>query len=178
MAINLPCLLLPVKDKSLVLPSSAVAEIISYEKPKEVSDVPEWLEGILTWRGINIPLTYLEKIGSHLAWNSSEAKEERDASQKLYIAVVNRAQKVQEDNQAEKTNKYPFFGVVLQGVPKLHHVVEDGVKIVTQFPEDNPRYIMEVKIQSEYVLVPNLVSLWKMIDALPSRLQWFRQIVL
>jgi len=176
MAILLPCLLLPVREKILVLPSSAVAEIISYEKPKEISDAPDWLEGILNWRGINIPLTYLEKIGPPLDWNTPKS-EEGEEVKKRYVAILNRTQKTQGE-ESDKMNRYPFFGAILQDVPKLQRISEDAVKIVTQFPEDNPRYIMEVKTHGDYVLVPNLPKLWKMIDALPSRLQWFRQIVL
>jgi chemosensory pili system protein ChpC len=174
----LPCLMLPLREKNLLLPSSAIAEIISFEKPKEVPDAPEWLVGILSWRGINIPLTYLEKIESHLAWNFPNHQGDEIVKPKLYIAVLNRAQKVSNDDQSQKLNRYPFFAIVLQNVPKLHHIVEDGVKTVTQFPESNTRFLIEVKVQSDYAFVPNLDGLWKMIDALPPRLQWFRQIII
>lgn len=175
MSTVLPCLILPIRENTLILPSSAVAEIVAYEKPKEVVDAPEWLEGIFMWRGINIPLTHLEKISPPSDWNSTYKKQEKE-SKRRYVAVLNRFHKPQETGD-EKRDRYPFFGIILQEVPKLQRVVEENIKIVTQFPKENTRYLMEVKTQGEYVLIPNLESLWNMIDALPPRLQWFRQIV-
>ena len=40
MALTLPCLLLPLSAQNILLPSAAVAEILAYEKPKEVLDCP------------------------------------------------------------------------------------------------------------------------------------------
>ncbi len=170
----LPCLLLPLQEKNILLPSSAIAEIIPYEKPKTISDIPKWLVGILNWRGINIPLVLLEKIESPLAWNAGSGEAMEDPTRKFHIAILNRVYKIQSD----KNNQYPFFSIVLKNVPKLYRVSNEGVKMITQYSAADSRFIMEVKVQNDYAFIPDLQSLWKMIDALPSRLQWFRQIIL
>ena len=171
----LPCLLLPLQEKNILLPSSAIAEIIPYEKPKTIPDIPKWLLGILNWRGIHIPLVLLEKFESHLVWNTQASEEAmEDPTRKHHIAILNRVYKIQNDGN----NQYPFFSIVLKNVPKLYRISNEGVKMVNQYSETDSRFIMEVKVQNDYAFIPDLPSLWKMIDALPSRLQWFRQIVL
>jgi chemosensory pili system protein ChpC len=178
MTTAIPCLLLPLHQKNILLPSMAVAEIIDYEEPKQIEDVPEWLLGLLTWRGVPIPLAHLEKMDSPLAWNTSIEGMDAKKSRKYYIAVINRSKKIVSDYQEKHANPYPFFAVLVEGVPKLCHVYESAIKIVTQFPREDKRFLMEVKIQNDCAVIPHLESLWAMIDALPARLQWFRQIVL
>ncbi len=178
MTIAIPCLMLPLHQKNILLPSMAVAEIIDYEKPKQIADVPQWLLGLLTWRGVPIPLAHLEKMDSPLAWNTSRQDIEVPPQKKYYIAVINRSKKIVSDHQDKQANPYPFFAILVEGVPKLYHVYESAMKIVTQFPPEDKRFLMEVKIQNDCALIPHLESLWTMIDALPARLQWFRQMVL
>src|SRR5438552_2715900 len=124
MTINaLPCLLLPMQEKNLILPSAAIAEIISFEKTKPIPDVPKWLIGILSWRGIHIPLTHLDQMGSPTAWNGPKEIKAVEPSQKLYIAIINRIQKFQ-GNDAEKGNQYSFLSIALKSVPKLYYISE------------------------------------------------------
>ncbi len=174
---TLPCLLLPIQGKNLILPSAAIAEIIPFESVKPISDTPKWLLGILSWRGIHIPLTYLEKMESHLAWNGPSSEKHEENSQKFHIAIINRVQKISSDTDGQ-LNKYPFFSIVLTEAPKLHRIVSNNVKMITKTAEDDIHFLMEVKIHNDYAFIPNLISLWNMIDELPSRLQWFRQIIL
>jgi len=175
----LTCLLLPLQEKALILPSSAIAEIISFERPKLIPDIPKWLVGISTWRGIQIPLTHLEDMESHLVLSESPQHEAEVQDLKHHVAVINRVNKIQNEAQVPTGDKYPFFSIVLKSVPKLYHLTQESIKLVSQFPEnENSRYLMEVKVKNDYAFVPNLPSLWKMIDALPSRLQWFRQIII
>lgn len=174
----IPCVMLPLHQKNILLPSMAVAEIIPYEEPKQIADVPQWLLGFLTWRGVPVPLAYLEKMDSPLAWNTRHQEMDSKKLRKYYIAVINRSKKIVHDTQEKQASRYPFFAILVEGVPKLYHVYESVMKIVTQFPPEDKRFLMEVKIQNDCALIPHLESLWTMIDALPARLQWFRQIVL
>ncbi len=173
----IPCLMLPLHQKNILLPSMAVAEIIAYEEPKKIADVPQWLLGLLTWRGVPIPLAHLEKMDSPLAWNAGHQETEAKQAGKYYIAVINRSKKIVSNPREKHASPYPFFAILVEGVPKLYHVSESAMKIVTQFPPQEKRFLMEVKIQNDCALIPHLESLWSMIDALPARLQWFRQMV-
>ena len=178
MALTLPCLLLPLSAQNILLPSAAVAEILAYEKPKEVLDCPKWLIGILTWRGVHIPLAHLENMASHLEWNFSEEMTQLPENSKRCVAVLNRATQIPGDSQQDRSDRYPFFAIVLENSPKLKHLSEEELRITTQFTEKDKRFLMEIKAQDDSAFIPNIESLWEMIDALPARLQWFRQIIM
>lgn len=68
-------------SKHLLLPNVAVAEIISFREPQPRLGVPEWLLGILDWRGLHIPVITWERLveKNEPAWNS----------QRMYIAILN-----------------------------------------------------------------------------------------
>jgi len=46
----------------MLLPNAAVAEIIGYQDPAAVESGPNWLLGLMSWRGISLPLISLEAI--------------------------------------------------------------------------------------------------------------------
>ena len=172
----LPCLLLPLISQKIVLPTSAVAEVIAYEKPENVADIPSWLLGILVWRGVHVPLVNLERMEHFLSWNK-KTEEVGIAENHLYsIAILNRIDK-KVSQKTEDTYQYPFFAILLKGVPKLYRLAKDGVKLISQ-QETDKRFLLQARVQSDDVFVPNLSYLWEIIDGLPSRLQWFRQVVL
>ena len=56
--------MLALSGDPLVLPNTAVAEIINYVEPTPVKDAPDWLLGTLDWRGYRIPLLSLEQAGT------------------------------------------------------------------------------------------------------------------
>ncbi len=165
----LPCLSLPLWEKNVVLPTAAVAEIIPYEETQSVTDVPSWFVGILTWRGIHIPLVYLERMDSFFSWNGSTDRPFKDEKSQGYIAIINR---IKAENQGKQ--KYQFFSFVLRGVPKLYRLAKDGIRLIAEKPEDDSRYLMQVKILNEIAFIPDLANLWAIIDTLPPRLQWFK----
>lgn len=175
---TLPCLLLPVEEKMLLLPTAAVAEIISYKESEieVLSDVPAWFLGMLNWRGTQIPLTTLENMESYLSWDNikGQKSETRD---KFHIAIINRITKINSDIQVQKFRQYPFFAIALKGTPKLTRISREVLNMDHKSTAIDPQFIMKVKIKEDIALVPNLVSFWKIIDTLPSRLQWLGKII-
>ncbi|NOR52323.1 MAG: hypothetical protein GQ470_06845, partial [Gammaproteobacteria bacterium] len=56
------CLLIPQKNITLLLPGTLIAEITDYTPPETSQFSPDWLLGILSWRGRNIPLVEFENL--------------------------------------------------------------------------------------------------------------------
>ncbi|RNE90007.1 chemotaxis protein CheW [Marichromatium sp. AB32] len=48
-------MLLPTQGRDLLVPASAVAEIVSADAVQPLPDTPEWLLGELQWRGRRVP---------------------------------------------------------------------------------------------------------------------------
>lgn len=59
---QLKCLVLPVQGPPVLVPNSAVAEIITQQDIEPVADAPDWFLGTGRWRGTDIPLISLDRL--------------------------------------------------------------------------------------------------------------------
>lgn len=55
-------LLIPLSGGKLLVPNAVVAEIIAHREPDVPHSQPEWLRGMLHWRGKDVPLVSLETL--------------------------------------------------------------------------------------------------------------------
>ena len=63
-AAGLTGLLVPLADRTLLLPNVAVAELIPYRAPQVSEGMPEWFLGQIAWRDLRLPLlSFSEKPG-------------------------------------------------------------------------------------------------------------------
>ncbi len=56
------CMLLPMSSINLLIPNSAVAEIIGYSEPRRLDDSSDWFLGIVPWRGVYVPVISVESM--------------------------------------------------------------------------------------------------------------------
>lgn len=172
------CLLLSLEEKKIILPTAAVSEIIVYETPEFVPDTPVWFLGILTWRGIHMPLVNLETIAPFSVWLQKveiNSVEEKSREKEKYIAVLNRIQKPTNREGLDAGHQYPFFSILINGSPKLYRLNQGEIKMVDEEISKSSKFLMGVELKDSKALIPNLEYFWKIIDELPRRLQWFSQ---
>ena len=137
--------IIPLTDMNLVLPNTSIAEIIGYNKPSPVKKSPEWFLGIMSWRGLTIPIVSFEK-----------ANEVRFAKQSksTRIAVLNGI-----SGYAELT----FYGVVVQGIPRLASLDEASIQEITD-PEVNlPLALAQAEIAEQNAVIPDQKLIEKML---------------
>jgi chemosensory pili system protein ChpC len=53
-------LLVPLADRTLLLPNVAVAELIPYRAPQSAQGTPSWFLGQVSWRDLTLPLLSFE----------------------------------------------------------------------------------------------------------------------
>ena len=56
------CMLLPLNSLNLLIPNSAVAEIIGYSTPRQLPDTSDWFPGVVLWRGVYVPVVAVEQM--------------------------------------------------------------------------------------------------------------------
>jgi chemosensory pili system protein ChpC len=61
-AASVRCMLLPLTSLHLLVPNSAVAEIIGYSTPRPLADCSDWFPGVVLWRGVHVPVVAVEQI--------------------------------------------------------------------------------------------------------------------
>ena len=59
-AASLTGLLVPLADRTLLLPNVAVAELIPYRAPQVTEGTPDWFLGQIAWRDLRLPLLSFE----------------------------------------------------------------------------------------------------------------------
>ncbi len=59
---QLKCLLLPLTGMTVIVPSTAVAEVITLDEVTRYAQAPDWFVGVTRWRGIDVPLIAFDRL--------------------------------------------------------------------------------------------------------------------
>ncbi len=146
--VELPCLLIPLKGRFLLLPTVTVAEMAPYMAVRMESNTPDWYLGVYHWRDQAVPLLSFEVINGEanpLATSSSR------------IAVL---------NNTRICDSLPFIALVTQGIPRLARVNAEEISEIST-ADKKPFELMHVSIAGETAVIPD-------IDALESAYLDFR----
>jgi len=103
-------MLLPMSSLNLVVPSSAVSEIIGYSTPQKLDGSSDWFLGVVLWRGAYVPVVSLEVMCSldsvHLGPRSR-------------IGVI---------YNPEKDDDLPYIGLHMQDIPRAYLAESDSME--------------------------------------------------
>ena len=105
---SIRCMQLPLSDTTLLVPNSAVSEIIGYSAPEPAQVDVSWLHGHISWRGVTIPIISFEK----LCYQELGAPGTRTRIAVLYNALA-------------ENSTLPYFGVILQDIPRGYFAQKD-----------------------------------------------------
>lgn len=125
----LRCLLLPIKHQTLLVPYSAVAEIVEIEL-KAVGDKKF---GSISWRGIEVSLIDLDQ------------DERLEKTGRMNVAILNRG---------SDTGSVDFVGLVLKGLPTMNRYKRSDIEWISKATE--PYGLMNVRVRTQTVLIPSL----------------------
>lgn len=104
------CMLLPLTSLNLLVPNSAVAEIIGYSTPRQLSDTSQWFPGVVLWRGVYVPVVEVE----HLC-NRGVAQ----VGPRTRIAIV---------YNPAKDPEIPYIGIHMQDIPRAYLAEADSME--------------------------------------------------
>lgn len=103
-------LLLPMKTSSLIVPNTAIAEIVSVEHVLPVNDAPTWMLGYLSWRRRSVPL---------ISFDAVQQGEPDFLTPRSKIAVL---YSISDDAT------FPYMALLMQRAPKVISVTEESIK--------------------------------------------------
>ena len=92
----------PITHGHVLLPNSAVAEVLDFTRPEPFKQAPAWLLGELAWRGWQVPVISYELLINAGGGHSISSK-----SRILVIKTLGESTQVN------------YIGLVIQGLPKL-----------------------------------------------------------
>ena len=96
------CMLLPLSGINLVIPNSAVSEVIAYTRPQKLEQTAEWFLGAVLWRGVNVPVVSVEQMCGVDAL---------DISPRSRISII---------YNPEKDKDLPYIGLHIQDIPRAY----------------------------------------------------------
>lgn len=133
---TIACLLAPITGKQLLLPHITVAEVVPVtELTAAPAGSPAWRLGSLTWRDAEIPVISLEGLNDQPIPASFEQ-----------VAIV---------NGISARSDLPFYGVVVQGVPRLAKVKIAELEDLEGAPV-GPSEFLQVRYAGELAVIPDL----------------------
>jgi chemosensory pili system protein ChpC len=132
------CLMMPLNDRQLLLPNVTVAEIIPFSQLMTTNSSISWIIGSIQWRGIAVPVICYELL------NGTPAPR---PSPNARFAVINGVGQYAE---------MPFFGILVQGIPKLTRVLEPDIQQVDAVMGMGSLDQMAVSVDGESAFIPDL----------------------
>lgn len=129
--------LLPLNGMSLVLPNTCIAEVIGYRQPEPVDNAPDWLLGMVDWRGLRIPLVSFERANDqNFDGNTSNMR----------ITVL---------NGINGDDDLAFYGVLTQGIPRLIAVNKSRINAITKPDTKLPLALEQTMIDDLHAVIPD-----------------------
>ena len=104
------CMLLPLTSLNLLVPNSAVAEIIGYSTPRALSDTSDWFGGVVLWRGVYVPVVAVEQMCK---------VDTAQLSPRGRIAII---------YNPESDPELPYIGIQMQDIPRAYLAEGDSMK--------------------------------------------------
>ena len=139
-------LMVPWHESHLLLPNSAVVEVLRYpEIDRESAAGKEWISGTFKWRNRTLPLVPFERLLGLEAGQSSEKK-------RVLVCHL-----LSEDMEL------PFVGIEVEGMPRLFELEESELKVTDAELPDGP-LIAQVNTQDTSAYIPDLEGLGRLIQ--------------
>ena len=138
---SLTGLLLPLSDRTLLVPNVALAELIPYRAPQATPGRPAWLLGQVAWRDLRLPLLSFEAAAGGEVKVGSGAR----------VAVL---------NALGGRPHVKFIALLLQGIPRSLKLEDDLRRA------NAPLSILEldsVQLGTDVAKIPDLMALEQML---------------
>ena len=130
---------------SMVLPTSAIAEITDYAPPAPLENTPNWLLGQVEWEDWQVPVI---SYGALIDGNAPES-----ATAHSRIMVV---------KSLSSTARVPFIGVMVREIPKLASISESEMEVTGEEGQSLGVHC-KVKVAGQEAVIPDLDRLSQLV---------------
>lgn len=125
----------------LLLPNTAIAEVIAYTKPELEDGKPDWYLGHVAWRGYSIPVVSFE-----LMINQAASKPNRRSR----IIIL---------NSITGDPERPFYGMLSTGIPRLMSVEATNIEDAPIIGDTDTLMLRQVMVDKHAAVIPDQYEL-------------------
>ncbi len=130
----------------VLLPNSAVAEVLAYTAPEPFKQGPAWLLGELAWRGWQVPVISYQRLIDDKAGDA--------VTKKARILII---------KTLGESTQVNYIGLVIQGLPRLKTVT--AKTLVEEKSKKLPKALFSrVTIDDLPALIPELGYLTRIVE--------------
>lgn len=146
--------MITISGARVLLPNATVAEVITYSPPESLPGVPDWMLGLIRWRGWRLPvISYARMIGS------GELEGEFGAKVVVLKALGGNP-------------RHSYFALLSQGFPRLVTVSEQSLRAADMQDESEQEpaagVLMRVKLHDDDAVIPDLAAVEAQIASLDA----------
>ncbi|WP_455219356.1 chemotaxis protein CheW [Kaarinaea lacus] len=125
----------------LVLPNTAIAEVIAYSDLELPENMPDWFLGFASWRGYQIPVVSFEKMINQVG--SKPTRRSR-------VIIL---------NSITADVSTPFYGMLSTGIPSLMTVDEKNITDAPLIGETDSLILRQVIVNKHAAIIPDQYEL-------------------
>ena len=138
-------ILAPLTNSYVMLPNSAVGEILEYTSPEPFKQGPAWLLGEIAWRGWQVPVINYERM-----LKGTRTK----------ITAKSRILIIKTLGESTQVN---YIGLVIQGLPRLKKARAETL-VETELDKLPDTVFSEVAIDGLKAIIPDLGDLTRTVE--------------
>ena len=136
----------PLLHGHILLPNTAVAELLSFTMPESLKKAPHWVLGEMAWHGWQVPVISYEHL--------MEDSDTNIITSKARILVI---------KTLGESTQVNYIGLVIQGLPRLKKVSADS--LVEKRTDTLPGAVFsKVSIDDLHAFIPELGDLTRMVE--------------
>ncbi len=139
---------LPLNNMTLLVPSTVIAEVLDYREVEPTGHMPDWLLGMLSWRGRNVPVVCFEKM-------LGQEQPERKSGTRYVVC-----------NTLNGSTRIPFIAMQIEGMPHLRMVTNEMLTVDSDSVGNDPVVEAYLLLQGGKVILPNMDVMEKMLENL------------
>jgi len=143
---ELRTILAPLNEDYVMLPNSAVGEILNFSSPQPFKQGPAWLLGEIAWHGWQVPVINYERLIRDNGITTITSK-----SRILIVKTLGESTQVN------------YIGLLIQGLPKLKKV-SAGTLTETQTGDLPETVFSRVSIDGLQAVIPELGDLTRVVE--------------
>ncbi len=144
--IELSCVVIPLQNSQLLMPSVCIAEILPWRRIRPVPEAPDWCLGELGWRGEAVPVIRFERLSQPQANVPTSGR---------CLVVMNRTQ---------GGGAIPFYALATEGLPRLVQLAEADVVAADDRP--GKAIATAVRLGTESAWIPDLAYIEGQVSAM------------
>ena len=144
--IEIRTIVAPLTEGYVMLPSTAVAEVLNFTSPKPLKKAPPWLLGELAWQDWQVPIISYERlINAHVS---------KIAASRARILII---------KTLGESTLVNYIGLVIQGLPRLRKV--SATTLMEIQTDKLPDVVFsQISIDGLQAVIPRLGSLTRTVE--------------